>query len=578
MNSHPEHPLLLSDGRYRIKRVLGVGGMSVVLLAHDYKMGVDRAIKLLHKRMARSPALRTRFENEARAQARLSHPNILTVHDVVEEEAGMYLVMELAEGGSLATRVETLGACSPREVARIGGVLASALEVAHVEGVIHRDIKPENILIDRFGNLKIADFGIARLRTEDVQLTGTGMIMGTWVYMPPEQRESARDVDGRADIYALGVTLYFLLSGRLPPALHNTEAHEQYFEGLPDALVAVIAKATRFRPEDRYGSCAALQQALESIEASLPDEPVPSSRTAVQGARRERGFGEVLDLGILERDHPDAFQTLLPLVDEWSKTQACEAPEAVVPETPAAPEVPRTPSPTVLLDAPDSAPPSRVPRLLLATLGVALVVLPAVFLLPALFAPEEAALSVPEPAAPLEPTEPAPAAEVQDPSTAAVEPQAGGDEPSSAPPAEEPLSPSPERRVSGAATPSEPAAAEAAVGGGERKRTPRVITVVSPPVETGATVLDDEEDQAPQAPEGLLVVRTVPSGAEVWSSGALLVKRGQGYPLSAGRHLVELRAPGGESTLIPLTIRADDIVEVCYSFDTNRACGSDHQE
>ncbi len=560
-----DHPLFLSDGRYRVKRVLGVGGMAVVLLAHDNKMGVDRAIKLLHKRMARSEHLRTRFENEARAQAGLSHPNILMVHDVVEEEAGFYLVMELAEAGSLATLVQSKGARSPREVARFGAVLAGAMEVAHDQGVIHRDIKPDNILIDRLGNLKIADFGIARLTDDEAQLTGTGMVMGTWMYMPPEQRESSREVDGRADIYALGVTLYYLLSGRLPPALHNAEAHERYFEGFPDALVAVIAKATRFNPDDRYPNCAALEDALLGIHDSLSEEPVPGARTALLGAPREPGLGEVLDLDHIQRDHPEAYQTLLPLVDAWSKTLG-----------PDAPVVKRRPDPTVIVDDevsepepepqpdPEPAPeaPARVPVLLFALLGMALLIVPAIIFLPSLLDPElpPAPAAEAPTAAPVAESSPAPA-EQETPPSPGIEPVEAAPPSAAAP-----------------ASASEPAAAATAgqedrSSSGSERRSPRVITVVPTAAEPAATEPATEVLERSEAPSGLLVVRTVPSGAEAWSAGSRLVKEGRGYPMTVGRHLVELRSPGGESTLIPLTIRADDVVEVCYSFDTNSACG-----
>ncbi len=575
MTAQQDHPRSLSGGRYRIVRVLGLGGMSVVLLAHDTKMDVERAIKLLYKRMARSPALRLRFENEARAQARLRHPNILMVHDVVEEEAGIYLVMELAEAGNLASKVEREGALSPREVAGIGAVLASALAVAHAEGVIHRDIKPENILLDRFGTLKIADFGIARLRKTDANLTGTGMAMGTWAYMPPEQRESARQVDGRADIYALGVSLYFLLTGRQPPALHNPEAHERCFEGFPEPLVEVIRRATRLYPEDRYQSCEELEQALRAIEGELSEEPVPGARRPLLSGPRADDITEVLDLSALDREHPEAFQTLLPFFEQRSSTLPPELfgaaePSATPPEEPAPEPVPQP--------APEPAKPG-VPVLLLATLGAALLVLPAAFLLPRILTPETVQPTLeqaPPPPEPLEPPAPALAPEPPpEPDIAAVpqQPVVAAEPPPE--PREEP------RVVAGQATPVEPPPAvtdageadgpEASESGGGRG--PRIITVAAAPEPTRAVALTPREE-----PTGLLVVRTVPSGAEVFSGGVRLSREGRGYPLPAGRHLLELRAPGGETTRIPVSIRADEAVEICYSFDTNSACADGGQE
>ncbi len=577
MTDQPQHPPTLAQGRYRIDRVLGLGGMSVVLQAHDTKMGVDRAIKLLYKRLARNADIRKRFENEARAQARLRHPHILMVHDVVEEEAGIYLVMELAEAGNLARRVRAEGVLSPREVASIGAVLAGALEAAHSEGVIHRDIKPENILIDRYGHLKIADFGIARLHSGEANLTSTGMAMGTWAYMPPEQRESARQVDGRADIYALGTTLYYLLTGKQPPALHNSEAHDRYFEGVPEALAEVIQRATRLYPEDRYQRCSELEAALQAIAADLTEKPIPGFRPDPIAVPATTGVEEALDLAALDRDHPEAFQTLLPLYDEWSRTVAM-APEQAPAGSGDAP-----PAPPAEQTAP--APSSRVPVLLFVTLGIALLVLPAALILPRILMPDtpeqsaEPSSSIPSLAGVAEGDPPASEEPGSDAPSAADDPDAPSGMTSSLPPSAEPGTPreggttTPTREKEAPTPPQPTAEADPPSGSGSPARGPRVITVASTPSQADSSETTREEIEAPQAPMGLLVLRTIPSGAEVFSSGERLVKEGRGYPMPVGRHLLELRAPSGESTRIPLTIQADEAVEVCYSFDTNSACG-----
>jgi serine/threonine protein kinase len=575
MTNHQEHPPTLAKGRYRVDRVLGLGGMSVVLQAHDTKMGVDRAIKLLYKRLARNADLRQRFENEARAQARLRHPNILMVHDVVEEEAGIYLVMELAEAGNLSSRIRSEGPLSPRELARTGAVLAQALEAAHAEGVVHRDIKPENILIDRFGHLKIADFGIARLHGVDANLTGTGMAMGTWAYMPPEQRESARQVDARADIYALGTTLYYLLTGRQPPALHNSEAHERFFEGVPPTLAAVIQQATRLWPEDRYQHCSELAQALEAIADDLSDEPIPGARPDPLGVPATTGVQEALDLAALDRDHPEAYQTLLPLYDEWSRTVAMTPEQAAAVAEPDPP--PAAPEPE-----PEPTRSRKVPVVLFATLGIALLVLPAAFILPKLLPfdePAPTAVTTPElgeapplPGAPSEPMGPTP--EGDEPGEAAAA-QAGAPaptEPQDSPKEQAPHQPAPPAPDQASATAKEPAP------DGEPRKGPRVITIAPTQVDPGSVQAEREQAAASQEPMGLLVLRTVPSGAEVFAGGERLVKEGRGYPMTVGRHLLELRSPSGETTRIPLTVQADQTVEVCYSFDTNSACGGGVQQ
>ncbi|MCK6506793.1 serine/threonine protein kinase, partial [Myxococcota bacterium] len=306
-------PELLSEGRYRIERVLGVGGMSVVLLAFDNRMHVQRAIKLLHKRYAKSPQVRERFENEAYAQARLRHPNILMVHDVVDDDVGVYLVMELAEGGSLADRVKQQGPLSPREAAQVGITMCRALGVAHAEGVVHRDIKPENVLVDKHGTLKVADFGIARVVDRHGNLTQTGMVMGTWAYMPPEQRESARQVDGRADIYALGATLFYLLTGKQPTALHNPETHGREYVDFPEALARAIQKATRLYPEDRYQSCEELARDLEEMLGELGTERLADFQPPQAPPDTLAPADEDLST-FLHRDH-DAAETLAPFLE-----------------------------------------------------------------------------------------------------------------------------------------------------------------------------------------------------------------------------------------------------------------------
>ena len=144
MEPTPHIPTHLGAGRYRIQEVLGEGGSAWVLLAHDTRMDVLRAIKRLHPTMAHATGNRARFKNEARAQAGLKHPNILMVHDVVEDDDGIYLVMELAEGGSLAGRVEKGGPLPVREVVEIGATLCRALQEAHSTNIIHHNIKPNN--------------------------------------------------------------------------------------------------------------------------------------------------------------------------------------------------------------------------------------------------------------------------------------------------------------------------------------------------------------------------------------------------------------------------------------------------
>jgi len=252
MSEEIEIPATLDRGRYQIERKLGVGGTATVLLALDTRMGVHRAIKILHPRVAKVAANRARFQTEAHAQASLKHPHVLMVHDAIDDEQGVYLVMELAESDSIGDQVMRSGPLSPAQALDVGIAIGAALEAAHAAGLIHRDIKPANILVDKHGSYKLADFGIARDTEREAALTQVGAVMGTWAFMPPEQREDSRRVDARSDIYAFGVTLYALLVGRQSQSLHNKEAWAEAFATVPAGIAAILQRATRLYPEDRY--------------------------------------------------------------------------------------------------------------------------------------------------------------------------------------------------------------------------------------------------------------------------------------------------------------------------------------
>ena len=264
----------LLGGRYRLERLLGAGGMATVHLAVDTTLKVQRAIKVLNRNYATSPMVRERFVIEARAQTQLRHPNILMVHDVQLTDAAVYMVMDVAENGSLSLRVKERGPLSPAEAAEVAITLLGALELAHKSNVVHRDIKPENVLVDGNGVIKLADFGIARVVERNVNLTRTGMTMGTWAYMPPEQRNSAKSVDGRADLYALGASIYYLVTAKEPFDLHNTESYDEAFAGFPEPLAQIVMKATRFSPTDRYIDADDMRKALVGLRGKLGTSPV----------------------------------------------------------------------------------------------------------------------------------------------------------------------------------------------------------------------------------------------------------------------------------------------------------------
>ncbi|KAA3664938.1 MAG: serine/threonine protein kinase [Chloroflexi bacterium] len=217
MNAEPvvETKIPEKIGRYHIQKELAKGGMATIFIAVDPSFGRRVAVKVLPHALLHDPMFRTRFEREAKTVATLEHPYIVPVHDFGEENGQPYLVMKLMTGGSLGDLLSK-GPLSKKEIEQIMSRITQALEVAHTKGIVHRDLKPGNILFDQYGQAFLSDFGIARM-TSDAQatLTKTGGAVGTPGYMSPEQIQG-KPVDGRSDIYALGVLLFEMVTGRKP--------------------------------------------------------------------------------------------------------------------------------------------------------------------------------------------------------------------------------------------------------------------------------------------------------------------------------------------------------------------------
>ena len=271
--------------QYDVESEIGRGGMSVVYRARDIRLNRTVAIKVLPPELAYDPAIRTRFTREAQTSARLSHAHIVPIYDVGEREGIAYFVMTLVTGGNLAALLAREPRQPIEEVRRLLCEIADALSYAHLRGVIHRDIKPDNILLDAdTGRAIVTDFGIARAIEAGTRLTITGNALGTPGYMSPEQAVGEREVDGRSDIYSLGVLAYQMVTGRLPFTGGNTmalllkhvnerpqpivEVRPETPRGLRDAIERALMKA----PEDRWPTAASMRQAL------LSDEPAPSWR------------------------------------------------------------------------------------------------------------------------------------------------------------------------------------------------------------------------------------------------------------------------------------------------------------
>jgi len=274
-------------GNYQIIQEIGRGGMAVVYRAFQPSLRRYVAIKVLPEYLQADPEFVARFQREARAAAQLSHPNVVTIYDVGEQAGVHYIAMEYLEGGSLLDRLAR-GPLSSGEALQIVEQVGSALDFAHSRGLIHRDIKPANILFSADNRPKVTDFGIARAG-DTSRLTRAGTMLGTPEYMSPEQAEG-RPVDHRADLYALGVILYEMLTGRVP--FHADTPHaivyalihqpppppRQLRPDLSPAVEAVLFKALAKQPNDRFQRGADMTAALRGA-AALP--PVAAPRAAV---------------------------------------------------------------------------------------------------------------------------------------------------------------------------------------------------------------------------------------------------------------------------------------------------------
>ncbi len=289
-----------SFGPYRILEQIGEGGMGVVYRGYQESLNRYVAIKVLRGELARNQEFIARFGQEARAVARLSHPNILHVYDAGVVEGRQYMAMDYAEGGSVKDLLQR-GPIQAERAVSLAAQVADALDQAHQHGLVHRDVKPGNILLARDGRPLLTDFGIARALDASTRLTRTGASIGTPEYMSPEQG-LAEPTDGRTDIYALGIVLYEMLTGHVPfhtetpmatlykqvheppPPLRRNDAE------LPSWLEKVVAKALSKRPADRFQTAsefaAALRQGKES-RAALGLTPRPATPTpAIRRTRR----------------------------------------------------------------------------------------------------------------------------------------------------------------------------------------------------------------------------------------------------------------------------------------------------
>jgi beta-lactam-binding protein with PASTA domain/tRNA A-37 threonylcarbamoyl transferase component Bud32 len=285
------------NGRYEIVRPIARGGMADVFLARDQLLDRPVALKVLFPELSVDRSFVERFRREAQAAANLTHPNVVSVYDFGEEDGTSFIVMEYVDGRTLTSIIHSEGPLLADRAAAIGADVAAALGFAHRQGVVHRDVKPGNVLIDGSAHVRVTDFGIARAANTEENLTQAGAVMGTATYFSPEQAQGHR-VDGRSDVYSLGVVLYEMVTGRAPFAGDNpvSIAYKHVREepptprsvnpSVPSAFEAIVLQAMAKDPAQRYQSAEDLRADLlrfrqgRAVAATPPTSGMPTQAVA----------------------------------------------------------------------------------------------------------------------------------------------------------------------------------------------------------------------------------------------------------------------------------------------------------
>ncbi|HEY7215106.1 MAG TPA: protein kinase [Thermoanaerobaculia bacterium] len=349
-----------SVGRYRIEKFLGAGAMGEVYLALDPQ--IDRKLAIKTVRLAGRPQeideRKKRLLREARAAGRLLHPNIVTLFDAGEAEGLLYLAFELVEGTDLGARLEAGERPSLRQVLRIVRQAAEALDYAHGQGIVHRDIKPSNLLLDPAGRVKVADFGIAKMAGQSTELTVAGSVMGSPQYLSPEQVRGD-DLDGRSDLFSLGVVLYELLSGQRPfngetittlvyQILHMEPPPVSELRAVPPRLEELLRRMLAKDRDDRIAAAGEVARELTFIEGELTEETLSAPA----------GAGPFEATKLLPRQSAAATAPAMPPPPPVLRSTRGTVP-ASPPTTPSVPPpLPVTPPPPPMAPAP-AAPSSR---------------------------------------------------------------------------------------------------------------------------------------------------------------------------------------------------------------------------
>ena len=544
--------------------------MATVYEANDTVLDVHRAIKVLAPALARSEKVRARFLAEARAMARVRHPNIVTVHDIGMENDAPYIVMELVSGGSVREYVERIGPL-PYDVAAsfIMGTLRG-LQASHVHRVVHRDIKPDNMLLTSDGEVKLTDFGIAQIVNTN-HFTRTGASMGTLAYMPPEQRVSAKGVDQTADLYAAGASLYAMVTGKEPFDLYNDGLHDRIFEAVPPPFRQLIVKSCKYEPLDRFASAQSMMRAVEAAceemglvlaeRVKLENGPAKETRdpTDLPSAGTQYSDIEVTGPVPSQEIEREFLKPKFTNHDWFGADEEASAPPPIADGN------------SFLLDDDDDDPvfdrprPNKTIMLASAVAAMAVVAIAGSMVLG------------------------------EDPPSPAERPVVTADVPSAASPppqmVDSPITPGEETSTSGSdlptsSKPEAPAPKSAPVTEAAKKTVdiPSTATESSPvvrakrakamrPRSAAAAKTSGEPKAAPTAEPATLSIRTVPQSAIFVDGSSVGFGVLRAHALSAGTHTIEFRTKDGRSHVRRIELEAGKRMNLCWDFDREGGAG-----
>ena len=275
---------------YRIEELLGQGGMGSVYRATDTSLDRAVALKIMNPGVATNADFLRRFKSEARVLGRLQHPNIVNVYTFRHVDSHLIIVMEYVGGGTLSDLIDQHGAIPVSQSVDLLKQSLTALDFAHSSNIIHRDIKPPNILLTEEHQVKVSDFGLAKIQEDSnaTMVTRVGMTGGTLHYMPPEQTEALSNVDHRGDLYSLGMTFYQMLAGRVPFDRNSSAfsilraidqqkipAPDSFNSSIPKSLVEIVMKSIKKYPDDRYQSATEMMEAINHFQETLGQAPEP---------------------------------------------------------------------------------------------------------------------------------------------------------------------------------------------------------------------------------------------------------------------------------------------------------------